>query len=156
MPTEIAFFTPNEITGSAQWLDLWNADLWWGQSQVPRLAEINQAQFRWERTTYRDDIDVDQANGVIQAAFSMPDSGYFLGTVMLSSFPDNQPAPVSIQIDTTDAGTFYVTGTAMEIPVVANLSAGSHRLSIIQRERIYGWFPVRTNLWFHSITCFQV
>ena len=45
MPTEIASFTPNQITGTAKYLDFWNADLWWGSGNVSLIQADNRIRF---------------------------------------------------------------------------------------------------------------
>jgi len=146
---QFAYFTPNQITGSGRYLDLWNADLYWGASHLQRCAQLNHIQFRKDATTYKGNIKVFSTypkNGVMQAIFEMPADDYFLGIVKLSNI-GAATARVEIRVDTTPAGEYTIYGANVEIPVVAQLKQGEHWISVIQLGGTY---------WFHSITCFQV
>ena len=146
---QIAYFTPNQISGSgASYLDFWNADLYWGISDLKNCVQRNQVQFRWNIKTFMHDIRVkDQPFATMQAIFVMPADDFFLGIVKLSHV-DAGPSKVSIQIDKKSMGQFSVNSSNYDIPVVAELKKGAHSLTVQRRSG--GTF------WFHSITCFRV
>lgn len=162
MPTEIASFTPNQITGTAKFLDLWNADLWWGAGNVSLIASDNQVQFRTDPTTWKDGYNTGETNGIVQATFNMPSSGYFLGVFLLSTSPSSGNSHITLKINTTHMGNYEITGEGIEIPIVAELSKGEHRVTLLQMKNVefHSLFNVEVDpgedLWFHSLTCFEV
>ena len=132
--TEIAYFTPKSKTGSAHYLDIYNADLFWGTSDLTNLWNQNAVQLR----TYQGG-----ANGVIRAYFTMPAADYCLVIAKLSG----GGSQVEIKIGSSATGTFTIAGNGDEIPLVAHLPAGSHWIDIKQ---------LSGSLWIHSITCFRI
>ena len=148
---QIAYFTPNQISGSsARFLDFWNADLFWGNSDLTNCVQRNQVQFRWDIKAYMHDVrvkDPQRPFGTAQAIFRMPAKDYFLGIVKLS-WVSAGPARVHIQIDKKSMGEYSFNTVNHDIPVVAELEGGLHSLTVQRRGG--GTF------WFHSITCFQV
>jgi hypothetical protein len=146
---QIAYFTPTQISGSsARFLDFWNADLFWGISDLKNCVQRNQVQFRWDTKTFMHNVRVkNEPFGTTQAIFWMPADDYFLAIVKLS-WVSAGPANVHIQIDKKSMGTYSFNTVNHDIPVVAELEAGVHSLTVQRRGG--GTF------WFHSITCFQV
>ncbi|MGH7305660.1 MAG: hypothetical protein ACRELZ_20440 [Candidatus Rokuibacteriota bacterium] len=147
-PIQFAFFTPKQKTGAAHWIDLWSADLFDFESHLQRCNQLDQVEFRSINKTWSDNIPNGGPSGVVQAAFGMPADDFFLGVVKLSrSGPPGASATVQIKIDKKSVGTFTFNSANYEIPVVAELKQGQHRLNVIQKGGAF---------WFHSITCFQV
>lgn len=152
MPTEIAYFTSKVKSGTAKWIDFWNADLYDGESHLERLHTQDKIQFRGKRYTYLDEIDAGYGNGVIQAIFGVPTSDYYLIIAKLSSVK----SIVNIAVDDNIIGMHWIEETGQEIPVMVHLPAGQHTMNVIQLSKI-AFFTIETNpLWFHSITVFQV
>jgi hypothetical protein len=148
---QIAYFTPNQISGGfADYLDCWNVDLYWAHSDLTNCVQRNQVEFRWDIKAFMHDVkvkDPQQAFGTVQAIFRMPADDYFLGIVKLS-WQSAGPARVHIRIDKKSMGEFTFNTSNVDIPVVAQLEAGAHSLTVQRRSG--GTF------WFHSISCFQV
>ena len=147
---QIAYFTPTQISGNAIHQDFWNADLFWGASDLKRCVQRNQVQFRWDVNTFMHNVkvkDPGQAFGTTQAIFWMPADDYFLAIVKLS-WVSAGPANVHIRIDKKSMGTYSFNTVNHDIPVVAELEAGVHSITVQRRGG--------GSFWFHSITCFQV
>jgi hypothetical protein len=149
MPTELAFFTPTQITGAGYWIDFWNADLFWGMSEANRIVQNDAVLFRRDDTTWTGKYRVGGPNGVIQARFSLPRDDYVLVALKLSA----SGAYFQIYIDDTFAGWGVVNSVGQVFPFLMNVKAGGHSLTVLQ-----GPFQVRPkdHLWFHSITLFTI
>jgi hypothetical protein len=145
-----ATFTPRTKTGSAAWIDFWNADLFDGTSHLAQLHALDRIQFRSSRDTWRGEHRVmrnDFFQGV-QAGFNMPQTGFFLGAVVVSS----TGGQVAVEIDDeVIVGATEVNGNGVMIPVpIEQLAAGSHWMTVVQ-----GYVTGSKHLWFHSITLYR-
>jgi len=147
---EIAAFTPKTKSGSAFWIDFWNADLFDGASHLTQIHAADRIQFRTDRYTYRGEHRVlnDHVFQGVQASFNMPQAGFFLGAVVNSS----SGGSVSVEVDDDVIVTSTpVNGNGVMIPVpIQQLAAGNHWMSV-------GTSPVpgSGHLWFHGITCYR-
>lgn len=152
MPTEIATFTPRIKTGSAQYIDFWNADLYDGDSHLTNLYERDQIRFRKDAQSWRYGFNTKHPNGIIQAFFDMPANDYFLGILKMSG----EPLLLTVYVDDEWFGWFNESGTGVEIPITADLSKGLHAITVLP----YIQTPIATAVgkhdWFHSLVCFTV
>ena len=129
---EIAFFSPNERNGQALYLDVYNADLYWGYSHLPVCSSKNALELR---TGTRGG-----PNGIVEAAFQAPRSTHYLLVTKMSALGGGS---VEFKIGSTSYGTMSFTGEGEELPVVAELTSGWHWFKITQKTG---------GMWFHAIT----
>jgi hypothetical protein len=147
---QFAAFTPKTKSGSAHWIDFWNADLFDGTSNLTQIHSADRVQFRTDRYTWRGERRVLNVHvfGGAQASFNMPQAGFFLGAVVVSSTGGWVAVDVDDHVIVTSTP---VNGNGVMIPVaVQQLAAGNHWISVIQ-----GPFPGSGHLWFHGITCYR-
>ena len=147
---QFAAFTPKTKSGSAFWIDFWNADLFDGASHLTQIHALDRIQFRTDRYSYRGEHRVMNTHVFqgVQAAFNMPQAGFFLGAVVVSSTGGLVAVEVDDDIIVTSTP---VNGNGVMIPVpVQQLAAGNHWMSVIQ-----GVIPGSGHLWFHGITCYR-
>ena len=147
---QFAAFTPKTKSGSAAWIDFWNADLYDGVSHLAQIYAGDRIQFRSDRYTYRGEHRVmrnDFFQGV-QVGFNMPQAGFFLGAVVVSS----NGGRVAVEVDDdVVVGATEVNGNGVMIPVpVQELAAGNHWMTVVQ-----GYVTGSRHLWFHGITCYR-
>jgi len=147
---QFAAFTPKTKSGSASWIDFWNADLFDGTSHLTRIHTIDRIQFRTDRYTYRGEHRVLNVHvfGGVQASFNMPQAGFFLGAVVVSSTGGRVAVEVDDDVIVTSTP---VNGNGVMIPVpIQQLAAGNHWISVVQ-----GPVSGSGHLWFHGITCYR-
>lgn len=147
---QFAAFTPKTKSGSATWIDFWNADLYDGASHLTQIYAADRIQFRTDRYTYKGEHRVMRTTVFqgVQAGFNMPHAGFFLGAVVVSSAGGRVAVEVDDDVIVTSTP---VNGNGVMIPVpVQQLAAGNHWMTVVQ-----GAVPGSGHLWFHGITCYR-
>ncbi len=157
MPTEIAYFTPKTKSGQASLIDFWNVEHYDGPSDLDESYDSDQIEFRISEHSWKDEIDVGYANGVVQAYFKAPVDDYYLAIVKLSA----KDSLVFINVDGVRIGSYLVEEVGQEVPVMVQLKKGYHTINVIQIKYWRGFPPFvvkkpTSPLTFHSITVFQV
>jgi hypothetical protein len=154
MPTEIAYFTPKTKTGSAVWIDFYNADMYDSSSELNRCYAADQIQFRTPPETAIFGWTI-KGWGYVDAFFNVKNQGYYL-LVSKLSVPTYPPAAwINIYVDGRIVGFHAVGGIDQKIPAIVMLTPGMHIFRIHQRPTIDLISP-GAPFWFHSITVFEI
>jgi hypothetical protein len=124
--TQIAYFSIASKTGSARWLDTWDADHFDGVTNMQRCVADNRAWFSDQGYTYWGSAQT--RTGRINCHFDATAADHSC-VVQLQS--DGPSAVVECLIDNHSFGNLTVNGTLLW-PHFATLSAGGHSFRIRQ------------------------
>lgn len=139
-PLPVATFTVCQKTGTAAWLDLWNADHFDGFTDMQACVRDCRAWFSGDGYTFWDSPQ-DKA-GRVNAYFRAPSDGRYLCNVQLQSY--NGPAQVQCLIDGFNFGPLPFNGTISQ-PHYRDLTAGYHSFRI--RQDFGSYFFVGLTVW---------
>lgn len=125
-----AYFTVCRKTGTARYLDLWDADHFDGVTDMQRC--INNCYAWFSGQGYEAWGSGETTTGRINCYFDAPAAGRYVINVRLKSASSNQSAGVECLIDNSSYGPLTVLGTINQ-PHPANLGKGGHHFRIRQR-----------------------
>ncbi len=125
----IATFTVQRKTGTAAFLDIWDADHFDEFTDMQRCLNDSHAWFSGDGYQYWGSGQT--KTGHVNCYFTAPSDGYYVCNAQLQSFPTSSPAVVECLIDGSSFGQLTVLGTIIQ-PHVANLVEGGHHFRIRQ------------------------
>jgi hypothetical protein len=123
----IAHFSVCQKTGTALWLDLWDADHFDGFTDMQRCITDCRAWFSADGFDFWGSAET--KTGRVNCFFNAPDDGFYICTAELQSF--GGPALVECLIDSSSFGFLPVNGTVVQ-PHPCVLTAGGHSFRIRQ------------------------
>ena len=126
--TQIAYFSVCSKTGSARYLDIWDADHFDGFTDV--AASVRDCRCWFSHTGYASWGSGQTATGRINCYFD-GSAGDYSCVVNLLSYPSATSAQVECLIDNSSYGPLPFTGSVLQ-PHFATLSAGGHSFRIRQ------------------------
>lgn len=135
-----ASFTVCKKTGTALYLDIWDADHFDGFTDMPRCLTDCRAWFSADGFTYWDSPQT--KTGRINCYFRAPAAGPYVCTAELESY--GGPATVECVIDSSSFGLLPVNGVVVQ-PHMSTLNAGYHSFRI--RQRTGSFFFVGLTVW---------
>jgi len=139
-----AYFSVCSKSGTARYLDIWDADHFDGFTDMQRCVSECRAWFAGDG--YQSWGSNQSKTGRINCYFTAPAAGTYTCNARLQSFPATSPASVECLIDDNSFGPLSVLGT-IDQPHMANLSAGGHHFRIRQRAG---------SLFFLSLTVWRI
>jgi hypothetical protein len=139
-PFPVATFTVCQKTGTAAWLDIWDADHFDGFTDMQRSVSDCRAWFSGDGYTFWDSAQT--KTGRVNAYFRAPTDGRYLCNVQLQSY--GGPAQVQCLIDSFNFGPLPFNGTISQ-PHYRDLKAGYHSFRIRQDSGSY--FFVGLTVW---------
>jgi hypothetical protein len=126
----LASFRVCRKTGTARYLDIWDADHFDGSTDMKRSVDDCRAWFSGDGYTFWGSGQT--KTGRVNCYFEAPDSGDYVCTASLQSYPSNSSATVLCLIDSFSFGALTWSGTIHQ-PHPCNLSAGFHHFRIQQQ-----------------------
>ena len=139
-PLPIATFTVCQKTGTATWLDIWDADHFDGFTDMQRSVADCRAWFSGNGYTFWDSAET--KTGRVNAYFRVPTTGRYLCNVQLQSF--GGAAQVECLIDSFNFGPLPFNGSISQ-PHYRDLQAGFHSFRI--RQTAGSYFFVGLSVW---------
>lgn len=137
-----ASFSACRKTGTARYLDIWDADHFDGFTDMQRCLSDCTAWFSG------DGYDIwgsgQSKTGRVNCYFVAPVAGHYTCNALLRSFPSGSPAQVECLIDDSSFGPLTVLGTINQ-PHLSNLAAGGHHFRI--RQRSGAFFFLSLTIW---------
>jgi len=127
--TQVAYFSVCSKSGSALWLDIWDADHFDGVTDMPRSVADCRAWF--SHTGYTTWGSLQTATGRVNCYFNAAVAGDYSCVAQLASYPAASGATVECLIDNSSFGPLPFTGTILQ-PHFSTLSAGGHHFRIRQ------------------------
>jgi len=127
--TQVAYFSVCAKSGSAFWLDIWDADHFDGFTDMKKSVADCRAWF--SHTGYSTWGSSQTATGRINCFFNAATAGAYSCVAQLQSYPSGSGATVECLIDNNSFGNLPFTGTVLQ-PHFSNLSAGGHHFRIRQ------------------------
>lgn len=137
-----AHFSVCSKTGTAHYLDIWDADHFDGFTDMQRCVSDCRAWFSADG--YSGWGSGQTKTGAINCYFTAPRSGSYLCTAALQSYPTGSPAQVECLIDNFSFGPLPFTGTIYQ-PHPCNLSPGGHHFRI--RQMTGSFFFLSLSVW---------
>lgn len=135
-----AYFSVCRKTGTARYLDIWDADHFDGFTDMQRCVSDCRAWFSGDGyQTWGSD---QTKTGRVNCYFTAPSAGVYTCNARLQSY--STPAVVECLIDNSSFGPLTVSGT-IDQPHFANLSAGGHHFRI--RQRSGSFFFLSLTVW---------
>jgi hypothetical protein len=142
--TQIAYFSVCQKSGSASWLDIWDADHFDGFTDMQRCVNDCRAWFSADGFTTWGSAQT--KTGRVNCYFIAPAAGNYICNARLQSYPTGAPSVVECLIDNSSFGPLSWSGT-IDQPHPCVLGAGGHHFRIRQ---VSGAF------FFLSLTVYQV
>jgi hypothetical protein len=139
-----AYFSVCSKSGSARYLDIWDADHFDGFTDMQRCLSDCRAWFSGDGYTTWGSGQT--KTGRVNCYFNAPVAGSYVCNASLQSFPASSGATVECLIDSFSFGPLPFTGTVNQ-PHPCNLSAGGHHFRIRQMSGSF---------FFLSLTVFRV
>jgi hypothetical protein len=127
--TEIASFKVCGKTGSAYWLDIWDADHFDGFTDMQRCVSDCRAWFSAEG--FASWGSAETSTGRVNCYFNAPAAGNYLCTAGLQSYPTGASSMVECLIDNSSFGPLPFSGTIYQ-PHPCTLASGGHSFRIRQ------------------------
>jgi hypothetical protein len=137
-----AYFSVCSKTGSAHFLDIWDADHFDGFTDMQECVDDCRAWFSADG--YVGWGSGESKTGRINCYFTAPTDGNYLCTAALQSYPTGSPAQVECLIDSFSFGLLPFTGTIHQ-PHPCSLSAGGHHFRI--RQKSGSFFFLSLTVW---------
>lgn len=141
---EIAYFSVCRKSGSARWLDIWDADHFDGFTDMQRCVNDCRAWFSANGFTAWGSGQT--KTGRVNCYFNAPAAANYVCNARLQSYPATAGAVVECLIDNSSFGPLSWSGT-IDQPHPCSLSAGGHHFRIRQ---------VSGSFFFLSLTVYQV
>lgn len=126
--TQVAYFSVCSKSGSARFLDIWDADHFDGFTDMP--ASVRDCRSWFSHTGYASWGSAQTATGRINCYFDAT-AGDYSCVVNLQSYPSTTGAKVECLIDNSSYGPLPFTGSILQ-PHFATLTAGGHSFRIRQ------------------------
>ena len=142
--TEIASFSVCGKSGTALFLDIWDADHFDGFTDMRRCVTDCRAWFSARGFAFWGSTE--GTSGRINCYFRAPANGMYVCNAQLQSYPSTTPAVVECLIDASSFGLLPFTGTIVQ-PHVCQLGAGFHHFRIRQMSGAF---------FFLSLTVYQI
>lgn len=137
-----AYFSVCRKTGTAYYLDLWNADHFDGFTDMAKCLAECRVWFAGDGfTTWGSD---QTKTGRVNCYFVAPTAGHYICTAALQSYPTSSGAQVECLIDNSSFGPLPFTGTIYQ-PHPCDLSAGGHHFRI--RQMSGSFFFLSLTVW---------
>jgi hypothetical protein len=137
-----AYFSVCTKTGTAYYLDLWNADHFDGFTDMAKCLADCRAWFAGDGfTTWGSD---QTKTGRVNCYFNAPTAGHYICTAALQSYPTSSGAQVECLIDNSSFGPLPFSGTIYQ-PHPCDLSAGGHHFRI--RQMSGSFFFLSLTVW---------
>lgn len=137
-----AYFSVCRKTGTAYYLDLWNADHFDGFTDMAKCLAECRVWFAGDGfTTWGSD---QTKTGRVNCYFVAPTPGHYICTAALQSYPTSSGAQVECLIDNSSFGPLPFTGTIYQ-PHPCDLSAGGHHFRI--RQMSGSFFFLSLTVW---------
>jgi len=127
--TQIAYFSVCSKSGSAAWLDIWDADHFDGFTDMQEC--VNDCRAWFSHNGYSTWGSAQTATGRINCYFNAAVAGDYSCVAQLASYPASAGATVECLIDNNSFGNLPFTGTILQ-PHFSTLSAGGHHFRIRQ------------------------
>jgi hypothetical protein len=127
--TQVAYFSVCGKSGTAAWLDIWDADHFDGFTDMARCVSDCRAWF--SHTGFSTWGSPQTATGRINCYFNAAVAGDYSCVAQLQSYPAASSATVECLIDNSTFGPLPFTGTITQ-PHFCALSAGGHHFRIRQ------------------------
>jgi hypothetical protein len=141
---EVAYFSVCRKSGSARWLDLWDADHFDGFTDMQRCVNDCRAWFSADGFTTWGSSQT--KTGRVNCYFTASAAGNYICNARLQSYPTGATSVVECRIDNSSFGPLSWSGT-IDQPHPCVLAAGGHHFRIWQ---VSGAF------FFLSLTVYQV
>jgi hypothetical protein len=126
---EIAYFSVCRKSGSARWLDLWDADHFDGFTDMQRCITDCRAWFSADGFTTWGSLQT--KTGRVNCFFNAPAAGNYICNARLQSYPSSARSVVECLIDNSSFGPLSWSGT-IDQPHPCVLAAGGHHFRIRQ------------------------
>lgn len=139
-----AYFSTCSKSGTARYLDTWDADHFDGFTDMKRCLDDCRTWFSGDGYDYWGSGRT--KTGRINCYFTAPTAGTYTCNARLQSYPSTSPASVECLIDDNSFGPLTVLGTINQ-PHMSSLSAGGHHFRIRQRSG---------SLFFLSLTVWRI
>ena len=139
---DTAYFSVCSKTGTARYLDIWDADHFDGFTDMQRCLNDCRAWFSAEGYSFWGSGDT--KTGAINCYFDAPASGPYICTASLQSYPTGSATEVECLIDNFSFGPLPFNGTIHQ-PHLTNLSSGGHHFRI--RQRSGSFFFLSLSVW---------
>jgi hypothetical protein len=140
LPT--AYFSVCRKTGTARYLDVWDADHFDGFTDMQRA--LNDCRVWYSGDGYEFWGSGQTKTGRVNCYFTAPTAGHYTCNARLQSYPASSPAVVECLIDNNSFGPLTVLGT-IDQPHMSNLSAGGHHFRI--RQKSGSFFFLSLTVW---------
>ncbi len=127
--TQVAYFSVCGKTGSARFLDIWDADHFDFVTDMQR--SLNDCRAWFSHTGYSSWGSAQTATGRINCYFDAAVAGDYSCVAQLQSYPASSSAKVECLIDNSSFGPLPFSGTILQ-PHFSQLSAGGHHFRIRQ------------------------
>lgn len=137
-----AYFSACRKSGTARYLDLWDADHFDGWTDMQRC--LNDCRVWFSDTGYQSWGSDQTRTGRINCYFDAPTTGLYTINARLQSYPANAQASVECLIDNSSFGPLGVFGTINQ-PHMAHLGKGGHHFRI--RQRYGSFFFLSLTVW---------
>jgi hypothetical protein len=137
-----AYFSVCSKTGSAHYLDIWDADHFDGFTDMQRCLDDCRAWFSADG--YAGWGSSETKTGRINCYFTAPTDGTYVCTAALQSYPTGSLSQVECLIDSFSFGLLPFTGTIYQ-PHPCSLSAGGHHFRI--RQKAGSFFFLSLTVW---------
>jgi hypothetical protein len=141
---QIAYFSVCRKSGSARWLDIWDADHFDGFTDMQRC--INDCRAWFSADGFATWGSAETKTGRVNCYFTAPTAANYVCNARLQSYPATARAVVECLIDNSSFGPLSWTGT-IDQPHPCTLSAGGHHFRIRQ---------VSGSFFFLSLTVYRV
>lgn len=137
-----AYFSVCNKTGTAHYLDFWDADLFDGFTDMEECVEDCRAWFSADG--YATWGSGQTKTGRVNCYFTAPTAGHYVCTAALQSYPTGSSAQVECLIDSFSFGPLPFSGTIFQ-PHPCDLSAGGHHFRI--RQMSGSFFFLSLTVW---------
>lgn len=137
-----AYFSVCSKTGTAHYLDIWDADHFDGFTDMQRC--VNDCRAWFSADEFSEWGSAQTKTGRINCYFTAPASGPYVCTASLQSYPTGSAAQVECLIDNFNFGPLPFTGTIHQ-PHLTNLSPGGHHFRI--RQMSGSFFFLGLSVW---------
>ena len=141
---EIAYFSVCRKSGSARWLDIWDADHFDGFTDMQRCVSDCRAWFSADGFATWGSAET--KTGRVNCYFTAPSAGNYVCNARLQTYPSTARSVVECRIDNSSFGPLAWTGT-IDQPHPCTLAVGGHHFRIWQ---------VSGSFFFLSLTVFRV
>ena len=140
--SQVAYFSVCRKTGSAYYLDIWDADHFDGFTDMQRCVQDCRAWFSADGYTFWGSGET--KTGRVNCYFVAPTTGHYVCTAALQSYPPGSAAQVECLIDSFSFGPLPFSGTIYQ-PHPCDLSAGGHHFRI--RQMSGSFFFLSLTVW---------